>query len=75
LGIHLALLTASSEQALSDKGKPAVRLGRKATDQASRLMAGLPKKEAGLTTPLRIETSQPSILGEVYVPEGRIDRA
>ncbi len=38
-------------------------------------MAGLPKKEAGLTTPLRRETTQPSILGEVYVPEGRIDRA
>jgi hypothetical protein len=33
-----------------------VRLGRKATDQAASLMAGLPKKEVGLETLLRRET-------------------
>src|ERR1041384_6655330 len=33
-GIRLALLPRSSNDALSDKGKPAVRLGRKAADQA-----------------------------------------
>src|SRR3989304_7668090 len=30
---------------LSEKGKPAARLGRKAAGQAGRLTAGLPKKE------------------------------
>ena len=50
-------------KALSDKGKPAVRLGRKAADQAWCLTAGLPKKEAG---------SHPPPERDRYGPSGRV---
>src|SRR5438105_13175647 len=43
--------------ALSEKGKPAARLGRKATGQAWGLIAGLPKKEAASGLPPERETN------------------
>src|SRR5205823_6184902 len=70
LGIRLAHSPAQTQDALSDKGKPVVRLGRKATGQAWGLIAGLPKKEAA-SGPSSGERRQSGREEKCHGPQGR----